>query len=118
MRFQLHLALLAVLVCGRTAVAEKLDFNRDIRPILSDKCFQCHGPDSNAREADLRLDVRDDALASIVPGKPDDSELIVRITHSDPDLRMPPSDSPKQLTADEISKLKQWIADGAEFAGH
>lgn len=104
------------------AVAEAhsadVDFNRDVRPILSDKCFQCHGPDANSREADLRLDLREDALATIVPGNPDKSELVLRVAHEDRDQRMPPPESPKQLSRREIRILRQWIAEGAEYAGH
>ncbi len=111
------LALLSPFLCGSVLAAE-IDFNRDVRPILSDKCFQCHGPDADAREADLRLDQRKDALAAIEPGDPAASELFARIVHDDPDLRMPPADAAKQLTKHEIDTLRQWIVDGAEFAGH
>ena len=98
-----------------------IDFNRDIRPILSDKCIQCHGPDSAHREADLRLDREHDAKAdrdgvpAVVPGKPDESELVRRILSEDADERMPPEDSGKKLTAKEIDLLKRWIATGAEW---
>lgn len=98
--------------------ADEIDFNRDIRPILSDKCFQCHGPDAESREADLRLDVRAGTLSVITPGEPDASDLHDRIVSTDPDVRMPPPASPKQLTQREIAKLRQWIAEGAEFSGH
>jgi len=107
-----------------TASAGDLDFNRDIRPILSDKCIGCHGPDDEHREADLRLDERDSAFedrggyAAIVPGKPNESELLSRILETDSDLRMPPEHSQKSLTQDDIDKLRQWIAEGAEWEPH
>lgn len=98
--------------------AEQIDFNRDIRPILSDKCFQCHGPDGAAREADLRLDIRDEALAVLSPDKPSESEVLARIIHEDADLRMPPAESPKKLSPAEIEKLQTWIAQGATYDAH
>ena len=72
--------------------AEKVAFNRDIRPLLSDNCFSCHGPDASHRQADLRLDLRDDAITAgaIVPGKPAESSLVTRILATDPDEIMPP----------------------------
>jgi hypothetical protein len=92
-------------------------FNRDIRPILSENCFGCHGPDSAARKADLRFDRREVALSlkAIVPSKPDDSEMIRRINSDDPDERMPPPASGKKLTAEQKTMLRQWIAAGAEY---
>jgi hypothetical protein len=97
--------------------AEKLAYNRDIRPILSDKCFQCHGPDSATREGDLRLDIREEALIAkaFVPGKPLESELVSRIHEADPNEVMPPRKSPRQLTASERGMLERWIAEGAEY---
>jgi len=108
------------LVCPALVSAdEQVDFKRDIRPILSDKCFACHGPDAEHREADLRLDERESAVASsIVPGNAGESELIARVTSADPDLAMPPSDSGKSLSAEEIRLLKEWIDAGAEFEPH
>ncbi|MEY4483413.1 MAG: hypothetical protein RL693_865, partial [Verrucomicrobiota bacterium] len=103
------------------ASAGKLKFNQDIRPILSDKCFHCHGPDSKKREADLRLDVRDAAMKdkAIVPGKPGESEIIARILTEDADDHMPPIKSKlEKLTAAEIDTLKRWIAEGAEYEAH
>ena len=98
---------------------EAIDFQRDIRPILSDKCFFCHGPDEDHREADLRLDVPASALEyAIVPGKSDESELIARIDSDDPDLLMPPADSGKKLTGQEFEMLRRWIDQGAEFQTH
>ena len=95
-------------------------FNRDIRPILSDKCFKCHGPDSAARKADLRLDQREAALktGAIVPGKPDESLLVERIFAKDPAERMPPENSGKSLTDSQRQLLKNWIAAGAEYQSH
>ncbi len=107
------------------AVPEKVRFNRDVRPILSNNCLLCHGPDEKHREADLRLDEREGALAdlgghaAIVPGKPDASELIKRITSHDDDERMPPPASKKpRLTAEQIGILRRWIEQGAEYEGH
>lgn len=105
-------------------VADEIDFNRDIRPILSDKCFACHGPDNNRREAELRLDERESAIADrdgpavIVPGKPAESLLIERILSDDPDLKMPPAESLKELTTDEKERLQAWVAGGAPYAKH
>ncbi len=100
-------------------------FNRDIRPILSNNCFKCHGPDGAAREADLRLDNRadatrttDDGITPIVPGDLARSELIARITHNDPSERMPPLESHKSLTDDEIALLKRWVEQGAPWQDH
>ena len=98
--------------------ARKIEFNRDIRPILSAKCFLCHGPDGNSRKGDLRLDNRDDALSAIELGKPAESELFLRISSSDPDEQMPPAKFGKSLTPAEIITLKQWIEQGAKWQGH
>lgn len=106
------------------ALPESIEFNRDIRPILSENCFFCHGPDSNKREADLRLDTAEGILGKadnpgpVAAGKPDESELVRRITTDDPELRMPPASSGKQLSARDVELLKRWIAQGAEFEGH
>jgi hypothetical protein len=102
----------------------RIDFNRDIRPILSDACFQCHGPDENKRQANLRLDTKDGALANldghaaIVPGDVTKSVLLQRIFSNDPDEQMPPAKSGKRLTDEQKQRLRQWIADGAVWAGH
>lgn len=100
--------------------ADKIEYNRDIRPILSANCFSCHGPDSASRKADLRLDQRDTAvaMASIVVGKPDESELIRRIESKDAEELMPPAASHKKLTAAEKKLLRDWIAAGAEYQPH
>ena len=95
------LAALAALTCiAPLDAVEPIQFNRDIRPILSDNCFYCHGPDAKHREADLRLDIREETLAmkAFVPGKPDASALIDRIFTSNEDDLMPPPDSHKRLT--------------------
>lgn len=99
---------------------DAIDFNRDIRPILSENCYQCHGPDKKERKADLRLDDRDSAveLKTIVPGNPEESELVARIFSEEPDEVMPPPKSRKSLTPDQRQKLKQWIAEGAVYKGH
>ena len=98
---------------------EPIDFKRDIRPILSDKCFACHGPDAEHREAELRLDERESAIeSSIVPEKSGESELIVRITSLDVDLVMPPPETRKKLNAKEIQLLRDWIDSGAEYEPH
>lgn len=102
-----------------------LQFNRDIRPILSQACFQCHGPDDKKRDSDLRLDTRDGAIAdlggyaAIVPGKPEQSKLLARITAHDESEIMPPPESKKpRLTESQINTLKRWIKEGAEYQGH
>ncbi len=102
------------------AAAATVEFNRDVRPILSDNCFYCHGPDANHREADLRLDLRDEALEAkaIVPGKPEASALVARIFSEDAEERMPPSDSNKHLTDKQKDILKRWIAQGANYQKH
>src|SRR5580704_9665163 len=102
------------------AVDAPLEFNRDIRPILAENCFACHGPDSAARKADLRLDRRDDAVKAeaIVPGKPDKSALVERIFAEKPGQMMPPRKSLKKLTAAQKETLKRWIASGAEYQPH
>ena len=99
---------------------EKVEYNRDIRPILSDKCFACHGPDNNTREAKLRLDIRADALAqeAFVPGDADKSELVFRIFSDEEDDVMPPPEENRQLTAGERDLLKRWIEQGAEYQEH
>ncbi len=105
--------------------AEELDFNWDVKPILSQNCFQCHGPDDAHRSAGLRLDQRGGALKplesgaiAIVPDDPARSELLTRINSSDADLKMPPTDSGKILTADQIEILRRWISEGAKYQGH
>jgi hypothetical protein len=122
-RFRLATALF--LFVGRCCLADGPDFAREVRPVLSNRCFKCHGPDEAHREAGLRLDTREAAVAeldsgtrAIVPGHPDDSELIARITATDPDLVMPPPHAKAVVTADERRILGEWIAAGAEYRPH
>ncbi len=97
----------------------EIDFGRDIRPILSNQCFYCHGPDEEHRKAKLRLDVEADAKReSIVPGRPEDSELYKRLVAHDPDELMPPPDSGKSLKPEEIALVAEWIKQGAPYASH
>ena len=104
---------------------EPLDFARDIRPIFSNKCFVCHGPDANTREGGFRLDLKSSAMAEadsgsipIVPGNTAKSELINRILHHDDDLKMPPTDSDFSLSEDEIKKIRAWVNSGANWSDH
>jgi mono/diheme cytochrome c family protein len=97
----------------------QVDFNRQVRPILAEHCLQCHGPDGEKRSADLRLDVEAEAKkSSIVAGSPDDSELMHRISSTDPDTVMPPKETGKVLTESQKEILKQWIQEGAKYSGH
>ncbi|MCP5558354.1 MAG: PSD1 domain-containing protein [Verrucomicrobiaceae bacterium] len=96
-----------------------MDFSRDIRPILATKCYACHGPDEDKREANLRLDVRAEAVKEAIrPGKPEASEFWKRISTADPDDVMPPPSSPKPLTDPERELFRRWIAEGAEYKDH
>ena len=108
-----------------SAVAGEIDFARDIRPILSDHCFACHGPDANKRKGDLRLDVRESALGAaesgevaIVPGDLEKSELVRRISTTDPDEVMPPPKELKALKPEQAELLRRWVKEGAEWTGH
>src|SRR5439155_17394043 len=103
---------------GRTS------FNRDIRPIMSDTCFRCHGPDRNARKADMRLDIREEAITPtrsghtpIVPGDPDKSEIIARIFATGASS-MPPKSAHKELTPAQKDTIRRWVAEGAIYGGH
>src|SRR5262245_56181959 len=105
-----------------------IDFNWHIRPILSDNCLQCHGPNDKSRQANLRLDVADSAYAErgaptrprrpVVPGDPDNSELIRRVTNPNPAARMPPQSTHKTLSPSQIALLRAWIAQGAKYKPH
>ena len=104
---------------------EEVSFGRDIRPLFSNHCFQCHGPDAGARQENLRLDLREEAVAdrggyaAIVPGDAEASEVWRRISAEHADDRMPPMDGPKpQLTEAEKELVRRWIEDGAAYEGH
>ncbi len=131
--FWIPLLICFCLMCGGISRAaepteelpERVSFNTHIRPILSNVCFQCHGPDEKNRDGDLRLDTREGATAdrgdyaAIVPGRPEASALLERVTAADEDIVMPPPDSKKErLTARQIALLKKWIEQGAEYEGH
>src|SRR5262245_65332455 len=112
------LASLFVIIAVQSASAQtKIEYNRDIRPILAENCFACHGPDSASRKAGLRLDQRDAAIEAeaIVPGKADASGLVRRILTENAKRQMPPASSHKKLTAPQKDLLKRWIAEGAEY---
>ncbi|TWT93595.1 PSD1 and planctomycete cytochrome C domain-containing protein [Neorhodopirellula pilleata] len=116
--------LTSVLPASEPAFAEKVSYSQQVRPILSDKCFACHGPDEQTREAGLRLDTESGMLADLggyvafKPGDADDSEAMRRILASDPDMHMPPEESHKDLTPKEIEVLRRWINEGAAFEMH
>jgi hypothetical protein len=111
-------------LAAENALPTVIEFNRDIRPILSDNCYACHGPDKNARKGNLRLDVEEEARADrggyrvLVPGKPEDSELINRITHKEEHERMPPRKFGKKLTERQIALVRKWIEQGAKWEKH
>lgn len=125
-RWVLQLAALGLLasIPLNAVSGDEIDFNRDIRPILSGSCFACHGPDENTREADLRLDTVQGATtdmggyAAVVPGSADESAIIERITTDDEDMRMPPTGKGRRLNEDEVRLLRQWIDSGAKYAKH
>jgi hypothetical protein len=112
--------LLAFAGPSATLAGDPVEFNRDIRPILSENCFLCHGPDKSHRKAGLRLDDRAAALAkeAFVPGHPEASELVNRIVSADPNEVMPPPESTKVLTPAQKDLLKRWVADGARYQAH
>lgn len=119
-----HCLLSLLIIFAGQVVAAEVDFNRDVRPILSDKCYACHGPDQEQRQSELRFDTEAGAFQdlggyfAIVPGKPSDSQLVSRIASSDPDEQMPPPEHPKQLTDLEKETLIDWIRQGAEWKVH
>ena len=119
---RLALASALVLFLSSFATAQPalptVDFNRDVRPILSNNCFACHGPDDKERKADLRLDTREGIAAAVTPGKPDASELVKRVTSPDLGELMPPPKSGKVLSRRERDILTQWVKSGAAFATH
>ncbi len=116
--------LLTVAVHAVPAMQPQVSFNREVRPILADKCFRCHGPDHATREADLRLDTSEgatekrDGQAAITPGSREQSLVWERITATDPDVRMPPAEAHQQLSDEEIRVLGDWIQQGAKYEGH
>jgi hypothetical protein len=119
------LALVIFLGAGQgTAAPPAVDFNREIRPILAGKCFNCHGADEGSRKAKLRLDLREEAIKeregmfSLKPAQPEESEVIRRILSTDPEEVMPPPKTGHAVTATEAALLKQWIAEGASYAEH
>jgi hypothetical protein len=124
-RVLLLVCLMNGLAASSSQAAPPVEYNRDVRPILSDKCFLCHGPDKNTRKAGLRLDSRDSGItggksgkAALVPGKPSESELVRRIlTHDDDDL-MPPAEHHKPLTDREKDVLQRWVEQGAAYQAH
>ncbi len=124
--FKSLIALSAFLLMGTVCLAEdEVNFSRDVLPILSDRCFHCHGPDPTHREAGLRLDLREaaiedrDGTTAVVPGKPEQSELLARISTDDSDLLMPPVDSHrKPLTKSQVETIRKWIEQGAQWERH
>jgi hypothetical protein len=113
-----RLAIALILVALPRCAAEAVEFNRDVRPILADACFACHGPDKAKRKAGLRLDTEEGAAKVLAAGDPAKSELFRRITAKDEDERMPPPKSGRALTAAQIEALRLWIAEGAKWQKH
>ena len=117
---------IAVALTSPVSKARDISFTQDVRPLLAANCLACHGQDENKRKGDLRLDQRDAAtsaakggLIAIVPKEPDKSELLKRISSTDPEVRMPPAKSKKEpLSAEQIALLTQWIAQGAPYDNH
>ncbi len=118
--FLLLFALVCFAATTNSRAADKLEYNRDVRPILTENCFACHGPDSASRKADLRLDKREIAIEhdAIVPGKPSQSSIVSRVFENDADAVMPPLATKKKLTAAQKETLKRWVAEGAEYQPH
>ncbi len=116
----LILMLTAMAAAAASASEEPLSYNRDVRPIIAETCFKCHGPDKANRKAKFRLDDRDSALAKkvFVPGRPAESELVKRITTADPDDVMPPPEAVHQLSQAQKRILERWIAEGAAYEPH
>ncbi len=117
-------ALVMCCVAGAEETAPPLQFNRDIRPILSENCFTCHGPDNNARKAKLRLDVAEDgdtykgAYSVLQPGQPETADLLARVLSTDPDEVMPPPATEKHVKPEQAEILRRWIAEGAPYELH
>lgn len=137
-RFVLHILILPTIffinACGEAGsgsgtldAKDQISYNFHVRPILSDNCFACHGPDANTREAGLRLDLEESAYAAlkenpgvhgIVPGDPDKSEVVKRITSDDPHEKMPPPDSNLSLSEEEVAIIRKWVSQGAVYEEH
>ncbi|MDZ4404950.1 DUF1549 domain-containing protein, partial [Prosthecobacter sp.] len=119
-----RVCLVSAIIAASAQGAGKLDFNRDIRPILSDNCFACHGLDAKKRKADLRLDLPEgaftaiDGVLPIKPGDPEVSSIIQRIVSTDEDEVMPPPEAHKKVTPAQVEILKRWIKEGAEYKKH
>ena len=111
-------ALALIFAAVASAQQQEIEFNREVRPILSDKCFGCHGPDATTRKIRLRLDSESAAAAAIVPGDTDKSLLVRRITAESPAMRMPPAASGLKLSPQEIETLRRWVAQGARWQKH
>ncbi len=123
----IKLIVVAVVICvlAPSCLAQKINFNRDIKPILSENCFACHGPDEKNRQGGFSLHTAagatqpaESGAVAIQPRDPGRSELLSRVASTDPDLRMPPAETGKSLTAEQIALLKAWIEQGAEYKGH
>jgi hypothetical protein len=119
------IASILLLLCHRVHAADELSFSRDVRPILSEMCFSCHGPDENGRKGELLLSEMAGALQggqsgqpAIVPGKPALSEMVKRLHSKDPDERMPPGETKKNLSPAQITILEKWIESGAKYETH
>jgi hypothetical protein len=117
--------LLSIPGFAQSSAQSSVSFNRDIRPIMADTCFRCHGPDKSSRMANLRLDLREEATkpnragrTPIVPGDPAKSQIIERIFHSNPARVMPPPQAHKELSEKQKGTLKRWVAEGARYEGH
>ena len=121
-----HSSIVALLLSsiGNAADREPVDFNHEIRPLISANCYHCHGPDEGSRKAKLRLDLREDALKdrdgvrAIVPGNPSESEMLFRVRSTDPDEVMPPPKEGHSLTEADVALLTRWIEEGAEYKAH
>ena len=113
-----------VLTTAQAQSSRSVEFNRDIRPILSDNCFVCHGPDNNLRKANLRLDQdkglfdEKEGVRILAPGKPESSELFKRLIHEKRSERMPPAKTKKELTKGQIELVRLWIEQGAKYQAH
>jgi mono/diheme cytochrome c family protein len=119
-----RLATVLALLLPSPAAAGPVDFDRDVLPVLSTRCFACHGPDAAKRKADLRLDTRSGALAdrdgskAVVPGRPAESALLARVGAGDTDGRMPPPKAGPRLTSEQVRVLRAWVEQGAEYSEH